>query len=889
MNRLISYVRALARRRRIDAELEDELRFHLEREAERNMQRGMPPAEARRIARAEFGGVVQTREAVRDVRSIWLEPVWRDVRLSFRLLGKHPIFTATVSLTLAICLGANAVLFAIVDHVLLRPLSVPEPDRVVITGNRYPRAGVESGYSTSAADYVDRLRETDVFDEQALFKVTNRAVDENGTPARKPIMGVTPSFFRLARVEPILGRIFTDDEARAGRGEKVLLSYGLWQSQFGGDPSVVGHALRIDGRAHTIVGVMPRTFTLIAPEVLAWTPLVLSSDEQTVHYNDVWGYIARLKPRASIDRARSEIAAINRANLDRFPQFKRVISDTGFHTVVEPLHESLVKDVRSTLYLLWGGALFVLLIGLLNVSNLVMARARARGKELATRLALGAGRGRIARQLITEGLVLALTSAVAGLLLGRLALRQLSFLNLQDLPRGGDIEFDASTVMFTLAAAAIVGIVLGALPAIVSMPATPATSLSDQQRATTAGSSPRLRRMMVAAQVAFAFVLLVGAGLLLDSFRRVLAVDPGFDSSHVFTASVSLPPSRYADFPAARQFISSALAQLRALPSVTAAGVTDTIPFGANHTSSLILPEGYQPNAGESIVAPTRVVASSGYFQTMCARLLAGRYFDERDVDAAPNVAIVDQALAARFWPGASAIGRRLYRPDDPSDLLKITPTTQTFTVVGVIAPMKLESLLDSRGAGAYYFPIAQQPERMLTFAIRTGGDVSSMPHEVRAAIQSVDPELPVFDLQPMDRWTLKSLASRRAAMALSVIFSGVGLFLAAVGIYGVLAYLVTQRRKEIGIRLALGATGSMVFSLVLREGVVISIVGLGVGVAGVASLRSALSSELFGITMWDPIVLAGVSGLLALVAIAACAVPAWRATRIDPRTALSS
>ncbi|HEX6465554.1 MAG TPA: ABC transporter permease, partial [Vicinamibacterales bacterium] len=716
----------------------------------------------------------------------------------------------------------------------------------VITGNRYPRAGVESGYSTSAADYVDRLRETDVFDDQALFKMTSRAMDQSGEPARVAVMAVTPSFFRLAHVAPSLGRIFADDEAEPGRETKTILSFGLWQRLFGGDPSVVGRELRIDGRPHTIVGVMPASFALVVPDVVAWTPLTLTPADKTVHYNDQWGYIARLKAGSSIEQARSEIDAINRANLDRFPQFRRVITDTGFHTVVEPLQASLVKDVRATLYLMWGGAIFVLLIGCLNVANLVVARTRVRAKELATRMALGASRARIAAQVITESLVLAIGSAAASMVLGRAMLGALAALNLLDLPRGADIRFDATTAVFTLAAGAIVGVVLGLLPAMVAMPVAPTTWLNDEPRATTAGTAARrLRRSLVAAQMAFAFVLLIGAGLLFASFRRVLAVDPGFDPDRVLTASVSMPPVRYRDQPAARRFTAEVLTRLRTLPAVGAAGATDTIPFGTNHTNSLILAEGYQPKPGESIVSPARVVASSGYFQAMRARLVTGRLFEERDVETAPNVAIVDQTLAARFWPGENPIGRRLYRPDDPNDLLRVTPTTKTFTVVGVITPMKLESLADVGAAGAYYFPFAQQPELTVTFAIRTDGDPSVVSREVRTAIKSVDPELPVFDLQPMERWTSKSLASRRAAMQLSLIFSAVALFLAALGVYGVLAYLVAQRRKEIGIRLALGARSGGVFALVMREGAAMSAVGLGLGAMGVAGLQRALSGQL--------------------------------------------
>jgi putative ABC transport system permease protein len=887
---LIAYLRGRGRRREISVELEDEMRFHLEQEIEANVRRGMSSAEARRMASLDFGGITQTREAVRDVRSTWLDSVWRDIQLAVRLLGKQRAFTLTVSATLAVCLGANAALFAVVDHVLLRPLPIPAPDRIVITGNRYPKAGVDSGYSTSAADYVDRLRETNVFEEQALFKVANRSVDENGVPTRVAAMSVTPSFFRLAHVAPSLGRTFADDETEPGHETKALLSFALWQSQFGADPAAIGRDLRIDGRPHTIVGVMPKTFALIAPDVLLWTPLTLTPEERTTHYYEIWGYVARLKAGSAIEQAQAEIDAINRANLDRFPQFKRVILDTGFHTVVERLQDSLVKDVRPALHLMWGGAFFVLLIGCLNVANLVLARSRARRKELATRLALGAGPGRIARQLITESLVLTTGSAAAGLVVGWIGLRTLGQLNLQDLPRGAEIQFDASTVAFTVAVSGIIGVLLGVLPALAAVPTAPTTFLNDEQRSTTVGSGARrLQRTLVVIQVAFAFVLLIGAGLLFASFRQVLAIDPGFRSDHVLTASISLPASRYREESEARRFAEDVLRRVRALPSVASAGATDTIPFGSDHSNSLIVAEGYLARPGESIISPTRVVASSGYLEAVHARLITGRLFNDHDVDSAPSVAIVDQTLAARFWPGVSAVGRRIYHPDDSNNLIAITPTTKMFTVVGVIAPMKLETLVDTREpAGAYYFPLAQQPARTLTFAVRTESDPTMVSHAVRDAIQSVDPELPVFDLQSMERWTTKSVASRRAAMLLSLVFSAVALFLAGVGIYGVLAYVVAHRRKEIGIRLALGASARVVFGLVLHEGVVVTAIGLALGAIGVSYLQRALQSQLFGIAVTDPVVLVAVTGLLASVATTACAVPAWRASRIDPRVALS-
>jgi len=704
------------------------------------------------------------------------------------------------------------------------------------------------------------------------------------------VMSVTPSFFRLAQVAPSLGRIFAETEAEPGQGTSAILSFALWQSQFGADPTALGRDLRIDGHSYTIVGVMPKTFALISPDVLVWTPLILTPAEKISRYNDVWGYIARLKTGSSIEQARAEIDAIARVNLERFPQFKRVISDAGFYTVVEGLQDSLVKEVRPALRLMWGGSCFVLLIGCLNVANLVIARSRSRARELATRLALGADRARLARQLITESVVLTTGSAIVGLSVGWIGLRALRYLNLQDFPRGADIQLDVSTAVITLMAGVMVGILLGMSSVFAVVPRTPTTSPSDEQRYATVGPrARRLRRVLVVTQVAFAFVLLIGASFLFASFRRVLALDPGFRSDQVLTASVALPPSRYPEEPSARRFVEAVLTRVRTLPSVMAAGATDTIPFGTNHTSSLILAEGYHMTPGESIISPERVAASTGYFEAMRARLTAGRLFDDHDVETAPDVVIVDQTLAARFWRGENPVGRRLYRPDDPDNLLAVTPTTKMFTVVGVIAPMKLEALVDAhQQAGAYYFPFAQQPERTITFAVRSASDTTILAHAFRETIRAADPELPVFDLQPMERWTTKALASRRTAMLLSVIFSGVALFLTAIGIYGMLAYLVAQRRKEIGIRLALGASPRAAFSLVIREGGMVTGIGLTLGAIGAVGLQGALESQLFGIAITNPFVPLVVVGLLASVAASACALPAWRASRIDPRVALA-
>jgi predicted permease len=817
-----------------------------------------------------------------------------DLRVALRLLWKDKAFTLTVALTLALCIGANTAVFSVVHNVLLRPLPFPNADRIVLMGNAYPGAGAgaAAGDNSGAPDYYDRLRETTVYDEQAMYNSSNVSVDQNGTPTRIRIMNVTPSFFRLLQTAPQRGRVFTEDEGEAGNDKKVVLSYAIWQSQFGGDPQAIGGEIRLDGQPYTIVGVMPRGFVFVNDSVMLWRPLVFTAQQksdQNRHSNN-WKNLARLKAGATVAQAQSQIDALNARNLERFPQYKQLLINARFHTVVVPLQDNLVRDIKATLYLMWGGALFVLLIGCVNVANLVLVRSRARLKELATRLALGAGQGRVARQLVTENVLLAMISAAAGLVVGFAVLRGLSTLSIQDLPRGWEIRLDPTVVTFTFGIAAAIGVVLGLIPVAYAVPATLTTVLREEGRSGTAARGARtMRRALVVAQVAFAFVLLIGAGLLFASFRRVLAVDPGFSATGVLTASINLPRARYKDGPALVGFTDEALRRLRVLPGVTGAGATDTVPFGGNHSDSVILAEGYQMSPGESLISPNQVVASPGYFEAMGVKLMSGRFFDDHDLEAARRVVIVDQKLARRFWGEQDPLGRRMYLPTDINNLLAVTDKTVFLTVVGVIGDIKLETLAEkSNAVGAYYFPLAQQPSRGVTFVVKTAGDPSALSNSVRQVINGLDRELPVFDMRTMEEWMDKSLVSRRSPVLLSLGFGAVALFLSAIGIYGVLAYLVTQRTKEIGIRIALGSSAGRIFDLVLREGVLLVGIGLALGAAGAFALRKSLESQLFGISATDPVVLGGVTAVLAAVAMVACALPARRATRIDPIVALN-
>ena len=815
-----------------------------------------------------------------------------DIRQAFRLLWKDKAFTLTAALTLALCIGANTALFSVVHNVLLRPLPVPESDQIVLMGNAYPGAGASIGGSSGVPDYYDRLRDVKVFEEQALYQGRNLSIDQNGTPTRVRATLVTPSYFRLLRVAPALGRTFSEQEGEPGNEKKAVLSYSLWQSQFGGDPQAIGKDIRLDGQPYNIIGVMPKGFYFLNPNVMLWTPLAFTAqqkDDQQRH-NNSWQNIGRLKPGASIQQAQQQVDAVNAANLIRFPQYKELLINAGFHTTVDRLQDTLVKDIRATLYLMWGGALFVLLIGCVNVANLVLVRSRARMKELATRLALGAGRWRVGRQLVTESVLLTLVSAGIGLLVGYAALRLLGTLDIQELPRGEEIRLDGVVIAYTLAIAAVIGFVLGLIPVANVLPANLTSVLREEGRSGTAGVGARtLRRALVVAQVGFAFILLVGAGLLFASFRQVMAVDPGFNVDGVLTASITLPRARYDDDDKLRAFTDEALRRLRALPGVSAAGATDTIPFGGNNNDSVIIAEGYQMKPGESVISPSRIELSPGYFNAMGVTLLRGRFFDERDAAKAQRAVIVDEKLAKRFWPDQDAVGRRMYLPQDINNLLAVNDKTVYLYVVGVIRDMKLHALTeDKQTVGAYYFPMAQSVSRGMTFAVKTAGDPIALSNSVRSALSELDRELPVYDIQTMDARMEKSLVSRKSPVLLSLSFGVVALFLSAIGIYGVLAYLVTQRTKEIGIRIALGSSTRSIFELVLREGLVLIAGGFVLGAIGAVLLRKSLESQLFGVSSSDPLVLVAVTVILAFVAVVACALPARRATLIDPIVALT-
>ena len=817
-----------------------------------------------------------------------------DLRFAARVLWKERGFATTAVLTLAVCIGANAAIFAVVNSVLLQPLPVPHAEQLVHMYNAYPGAGVADGRgSTGVPDYYDRLRETDVFQEQALYNtrgVTLSGADQQAQ--RITAMVSTPSLLRLLQVQPVRGRIFTDEEGELGKTSKAILTYASWQQWFGGQDSAIGSDIRLNGQPVTVVGVLPRGFSFLHPDVKVWTPIAFTAQEKSdeSRHSNNWTYIARLKLGRTVVQAQQEIDALNARNLDRFPAWKQILINAGFHTVVVGLQPFLVRDVRSTLYLLWGGVVFVLLVGAVNVTNLMLVRSSARMKELATRHALGAGLWRIGRQLLTETLLLALTGAALGLALGVAGVKALTAFGLEATPQGTQVAVDATVVAFTIALALALTVLIGLIPVLGLRHLNLSQTFREEGRSGTAGRGSRLvRRGLVTAQVAFAFMLLIGAGLLLASFERVLAVQPGFVPSHVLTGVLSPPPSRYKGDDEVRALWNRVMDGVRALPGVEAAGITSTLPLTGDASDSVILAEGYVMKPGESLISPFQASVSPGYFEAMSIALKRGRYFTASDNENAPKVVIVDERLAARFWKGQDPVGRRMWRPSSAQDLANGPgPTARWYTVVGVVGNIRLTGLTEKEPVGAYYFPFAQNVERGMYISARTAGDPSSIAAGIRDTVRQIDPELPFFSVKPMEQRVDESLVSRRTPMLLASLFGGIALFLAAIGIYGVLAYQVAQRRKEIGIRLALGSDATRIFNLIVSEGLLLLAFGVGVGLAGAFAIRRAMQTQLYGVQPMDPLVLTFVTVALAVVAFLACAVPARRAARIDPLVALT-
>ncbi len=822
-----------------------------------------------------------------------MDTLLHDLRFGLKLLWKEKAFSATVLLTLAVCIGANATIFSVVNTVLLRPLPYDDPQELLTLFNSYPGAGAERA-SNGGPDFFFRRERIDALAEVANFQQWGNTLGEAGSTERVQSLRVTSTFLPLLRVSPVLGRNFTWEEMEEGNHRKAILFYHVWQESYGGDPSVLGQDLRVEGEPFTIVGVLPEGFRLAGDnEVRDFIlPIPFRPEDQTLErwHSNNYSQIARLAPGATMEQAQAQLDAMNQQLIDEWPvpEARQVLTDAGFHTVIRSAKDDLLRDIRPSLLLLWGGVAFVLLIGCVNIANLMLSRSNVRLREMATRLAMGADRLRLGRQLLTESVLLGLLGGGFGLILGYLGVASLTAFGVEDLPRGTEIGLDGVVVLFTLFLGLGAGVVFGAIPLVNLVRSELNTVFRGESRSGTANRRTIwLRNGLVAGQVAIAFILLIGAGLMLESFRRVLEVDPGLDPQGVVSGNLPLPQIRYPDGEARAQFVVRLLQEIRALPGVASASFTSSVPFGGDYSSSVILPEGYVPQPGESMLSPMDTRVGTDFFETLGIPLLQGRTFDARDHSEAQQVIILDEWLANRYFPQGDAVGKRMLFGTLPG--MEEDEEPYLHTIVGVVGSHRHMDLAAETEVGAYYFPYSQGPRPFAHLVMKAEGDPSSLVAPAREVITRLDPELAFFNVRTLEERIDISLMERRTPMLLLSVFALVALFLAGVGIYGALAYTVTQRTREMGIRMAIGSSAGGVFRLVVGQGIGVVVVGLLVGGVGAFLLGRLIESLLYGVQSADPAVMGIVALLLGLTGLSACVLPARRATRIPPAVALTT
>jgi putative ABC transport system permease protein len=861
-------LRSLFRRKAAETELDDELRFHFEHLVEKYVSSGLAREEAVRRARLTFGGAEQVKEECREARGLHLvETFFQDVRYSLRMLRKSPGFTAVAGLTLALGIGANTAIFSVIDQVLLSSLPYPEPQRLVaITQN------------DSLQNVIDIQKQTRTFAQGG--GVNTESMDYTGGPEPVQVHAayVNAGLLETLGVAPMLGRILLPDEDVKGGPFNVVVSHQFWQDFLSSDPRALGKTIRLSGNNYTVIGIMPAWFRLPRERadvfVSLWVAYPEAAAFRGVHFMKTYW---RLKPGISLSQAQADLSAIDDRLAEKYPEEER-----GRQKLLAPLHQWLVGDVRPALLVLFGAVGFVLLIACANFAGLLMARAIARRQEFVIRASLGAGRGRLIRQTLTESVVLASFGGAAGLLLAKWGTSFLVSLKPAELERYNGIHMDVHVFLFVLGISVLTGAAFGLIPAWSAARPDVAEVLKEGGRGSTAGPfSHVLRQLLVTSEVALALILLVGAGLLIKGFSRLRSVDPGFNPTNVMTMHLQLPATRYAEIPPQTAFRRELLARLNALPGVEAAMVTD-IPLSGNYVSHNFVIDGRPPMPVGAEPEVQTLSVMGDYLHVMQIPILAGRNFTAMDREGQPLVAIVNEELVRKFFPHDNPLGARI-------DWARRAGSREWMTIIGVAGDVK-HSGLNQPPDPAVYAPFSQSDEawrRWMTLALRTRGASAGLVEDVKKQVWSVDSQIPVSEIQSMDDLMAVSVAQERFNMLLLGIFATLALILAAVGIYGMMAYRVGRRMHEIGICVALGAQRRDVLRLVMGDGAKLAFVGIAIGIAGALALTQLMTKLLFAVKPTDPATFAIVAILLAVVALAACYIPARRALRVDPMAAL--
>jgi len=795
--------------------------------------------------------------------------MFSDLRYAFRQLVKNPGFTGVAILTLALGIGACTAIFSVVNGVLLRPLDFPQPDRIVVI--RETNLPQFPEFSVSPPNYLDWAKQTKSWQYLAAYSGAQVNLTGKGEPQRLVSVKATAHYFDVYQIKPVLGRTFVPEEDAPGRDHVVVLSHAFWQRVFGSETNVVGRAIQLNGEPYTVIGVAPPHFGE-ASKVDTWVPMGFKPDETAAdarggHYLNVVG---RLRPSVNITSARSELELLAAQLARQYPD-----SNLGWGVTMSPILDYSVRDVRPILYTLLGAVGCVLLIACANIGNLLLARATARHRELSIRTALGASRARLVRQLLTESILLGLAGGAAGVLVARWGLDLLLTLAPSTLPRTNDIHLDASVLIFSLALSALTGVIFGIAPALLAAHTDVQEGLKQGARGSTDGRG-RLRGALVVVEVAFALVLLGGAGLLARSFMRLTHVDPGFAPEHATVLRLALPEKKYEKSEQQLAFTDALLSRLRVLPGIQAAGLTHSLPLISDWVLGFKI-EG-RPEVRPADLPNTNYYSvTPDYFPAMGIRLIRGRLFNQHDDARAPRVAIINETLARQFFPNEDPIGKRILVTNGPDVWRQI---------VGIVGDIKQYGV-DKETTSQTYEPYAQYPFRSLNVVLRTSDSGSVLAGALRPAVYAIDKDQPVGAIQPLEEILGATIAKQRFAMLLLIVFSSVALVIAAVGIYGVMAYSVVQRTGEFGIRMALGAQRSDVLRLVLSYAGKLVSLGLVIGLGATFAASRLMGSMLFQTNAHDPLTFSLTTLLLAAVAIAACLLPAHRATRVNPIEAL--
>jgi putative ABC transport system permease protein len=796
-----------------------------------------------------------------------------DLRYGLRMLLKHRGFTVVALIALGLGIGANTAIFSLVNGVLLRPLPYPNADRIIYFEGRNPVQGITDS-NVSFLDFTDWSKQTDLFAATATYWQSSGNLGADGAePERVPRAGVTADFFTLLGVQPFLGRTFVAADDKPDTSTVAILSHGLWKRRFGGDRAIVGREVVINGRPITVIGVMPAGFDY-PQETQIWVPSsVVLTDEP--RENRSWFCIARLRPGVKLSEAQVRLSAINAQLATEYPE-----TNKGWDVYLSPLHERLVREVKPSLLALLGAVGFVLLIACANVANLLLARSAARQKEVAIRAAMGASRGRIVRQMLTESLLLAAIGGLGGVLLSVWLTDVLLSILPEGAPRIDQVGVDYRVLAFALGVSVSTGIIFGLAPALQAAKLDFSSSLKEGGRTGEGHRRTSARSLLLIGEVALSLMLLVGAGLLIRSFIRLQEVRPGFNPHHVLMACLSVPGAKYTE-EQRPEFFRQLVERLSALPGVQAVGGGVNLPlYASNYAIGRgYIPEGRPLTVDESFDASYSTVTGD-YFRALQIPLLAGRQFERRDNAAGPRVAIVNEWVAKRhFGSPAAAIGKRLNIWRDEKFPREI---------VGVVGNTKAGAL-EAESAAQIYIPHAQEPSwNFMGLVIRTAGDPAAFANTLRHEVQALDKDQPIYNVRTFDDVVLNSLGTRRVSMQLFTVFACAALLLAAIGIYGVMAYSVTQRTQEIGIRMALGAQKSDVLAMIVRQGMTLALIGIAVGLVGAFGLTRLIASLLFGVRAADPLTFVAISLVLAFVALLACYLPARRAAKLNPVTALA-